>query len=132
MISFNQSLSRFTLFLGVTLMVFFCVHYAYLLLMVSNFETSDIGLTYMINFILGIGITYGLYKLRTKYAHSLGFIFMGGSMFKFLVFFLAIQPLYTADGVVSGLEFGFFFIPYGVSLAFETMFISQILNETEF
>lgn len=132
MIPFNQSLSRFTLFLGGTLVVFLGIHYVTLNLMASDFETSDIGLTYMINFILGIGITYGLYKLRIKYAHSLGFIFMGGSMFKFVIFFLAIQPLYTVDGVVSGLEFGFFFIPYGVSLAFETMFISQILNETEF
>jgi hypothetical protein len=56
---------------------------------------------------------------------------MAGSMFKFLIFFLAIQPVYKADGEVTGLEFAYFFIPYAISLVYETLFISQILNEAD-
>ncbi len=132
MIPFNQSLSRFTFFLGTSLGVAFCFHFLFLVTYITEYQFWDIGVTYLINFFLGVGITYGLFKLRVKYAHSLGFIFMAGSMLKFLIFFLAIQPIYKADGHVSVLEFCFFFIPYAISLAFETMFISQILNDTEF
>jgi hypothetical protein len=99
---------------------------------VANYDWSEIAITYGVNFVLGFAITFGLYKLKDKYAHSLGFIFMGGSMFKFLIFFLTLQPIYKADGEITSLEFGYFFIPYAISLAFETLFISQILNETKY
>ena len=132
MIAFKQSVSRFSLFLFLTLLISFGIHFSYLHFYVSGYSINDIGITYVINFFLGLGITYGLFRLKDKYADTLGFIFMAGSMFKFLIFFLAIQPIYKADGDVSVLEFGYFFIPYAVSLAFETMFISQILNEAEF
>lgn len=132
MIGFNQSIGKFSLVLFATLVLSFGIHFAFLNVFHPNFNISDIALTYGVNFLLGVGITYGLFRLKDKYAHSLGFIFMAGSMFKFLIFFLAIQPIYKADGEVSSLEFGYFFIPYAISLAFETLFISRILNETEF
>lgn len=132
MIRFNQSLLKFTLVLATTLLVVFGIHYGYLVKFQPQVEVSEIALTYLVNFLMGWGVTFALYKLRIKYAHSLGFIFMGGSMLKFIIYFFTLHPIYKADGDVSALEFGFFFIPYGISLAFETLFISQILNETEY
>ena len=132
MIAFHQSIRRFSILLFLTLLVSFGIHYGFLFFYDSEFLVMDIAVTYSVNFLLGVGITFGLYRLKDKYAHSLGFIFMGGSMFKFLIFFLALQPIYKADGDISSLEFGYFFIPYAITLAFETLFISQVLNETEF
>ncbi len=132
MIRFNQSLIKFTIVLAVTLLVVFGMHSGYLIQFKPEVNVSEIALTYLVNFLMGWGVTFALYKLRVKYAHSLGFIFMAGSMLKFLIYFFTLHPLYKADGDVSALEFGFFFIPYGISLAFETLFISQILNEAEY
>ena len=132
MIRFNQSLVKFTIVLAITLFVVFGIHYGYLVSYRPEVNVSQIAITYVVNFLMGWGVTFALYKLRVKYAHSLGFIFMAGSMLKFLIYFFTLHPLYKADGDVSALEFGFFFIPYGISLAFETLFISQILNEAEY
>ncbi|MGB0807037.1 MAG: hypothetical protein ACPGRC_10120 [Salibacteraceae bacterium] len=132
MIRFNQSIGRFSIYLFITLVISFGIHFGYLIFLGSDTNWVEIATTYGVNFILGLSITLVLYKLKDKYAHSLGFIFMGGSMFKFLIFFMALQPIYKADGNISSLEFGYFFIPYGISLAFETLFISQILNETKY
>ncbi|MFT4754032.1 MAG: hypothetical protein ACI9GM_000100 [Salibacteraceae bacterium] len=132
MIAFNQSIGRFSFVLFFSLLISFGCHFCYLHFYVPGYAINDIVITYVIHFFLGLAITYGLYRLKEKYAHSLGFVFMGGSMFKFLIFFLAIQPIYKADGQVSALEFGYFFIPYTLSLVFETLFISQILNTSDF
>jgi hypothetical protein len=129
---FNQSISRFSIVLFLSLIVAFFIHFGYLYLFVSDTDWVNIGITYTFNLILGLSVTYVLFRLKEKYAHSLGFIFMAGSMFKFLVFFLVLQPIYKEDGEVSSLEFGFFFIPYGISLLLETLFISQVLNEADF
>lgn len=132
MIGFNQSVTRFILVLLVSLALMFGIHLGYLLFVADSYDLNHLILAYIVNFVMGVGITFGLYKLKEKYAHSLGFIFMGGSMLKFVIFFLAIYPFYMEDGEMSSLEFGYFFIPYAITLVFETLFISQILNETEY
>ena len=132
MIRFHQSLIKFTIVLAATLVVVFGIHSGYLIAFNPEANVSEIAITYLVNFLMGWGVTFLLYKLREKYFHSLGFIFMAGSMLKFLVYFVALHPFYQADGDVSALEFGFFFIPYGIALAFETLFISQVLNNTEY
>jgi hypothetical protein len=84
-------------------------------------------LSYFLNFLLATGIFLLLYSLRKKYKNQIGFMYMGGSLFKFLVFFLIFYPEYRADGVVTRSEFGAFFIPYLICLIFETVFTAKIL-----
>ena len=92
---------------------------------------DDLFFPYAANFVLALSITILLYLLRVKQSHNLGFIFMGSSFLKFLVFFLWFNPQYKADGEITNLEFAQFFVPYAIALAVETIFLIKILNNQE-
>lgn len=118
----------FTLILVIALFISYLVH-DHFLTQRLDLDSSQLYLSYTVNFLLALAITTTLYILRTKQAHNLGFIFMGGSLFKFLIFFLIFYPQYTLDGEISKMEFGLFFIPYAISLTVETTFLIRILNQ---
>lgn len=103
----------------------FCVHGWTLS---SGFSTV-LFLSYAVNVVLAAVGYFTIYKLRLKHPDKLGFIFMGLSGIKFLVFFLLLQPLYSADGTMSTIEFGMFFIPYSVTTAIETVVLVRTLNK---
>ncbi|GGD49605.1 DUF6168 family protein [Muriicola marianensis] len=84
-------------------------------------------LSYSVNFLLATGIFVLLFLLRKRYKHQIGFIYMGGSLLKFLVFFLLFYPGYREDAMVTRSEFGAFFVPYLLCLLFETVFTAKIL-----
>lgn len=67
-------------------------------------------------------------RLRKKYNDSLGFIYMGGSFLKFILYFLLIHPLYKADGAIEKSEAFAFFIPYLYCLIAETRALIRLLN----
>ena len=91
-------------------------------------QGSDlIYLSYLVNFLLATAIFLALFGLRRRYKNHIGFLYMGGSLLKFLVFFLLFYPAYRADGIVSKSEFGAFFIPYLICLVMETVFTAKIL-----
>ncbi len=50
-----------------------------------------------------------------------GFVFMGGSALKFLLFFLIFYPTYYTDGGISRMEFSSFFVPYTICLTAELL-----------
>jgi len=64
-----------------------------------------IVLAYMLNVVLALIIFSALYWFRVKYRDQIGFLFLGGSMLKFLFFFIAFYPYYNADGNMESLEF---------------------------
>ena len=86
---------------------------------------------YLINLALAIGIFGFLYKMKEKYGNQLGFLFLGGSFLKFIVFFIVFYPYYTLDGDVSSLEFSAFFIPYVLCLIIETVSLVKWLNKIQ-
>lgn len=85
-------------------------------------------LSYLLNFILALVIFLSLFALRIKLKNQIGFLYMGGSMLKFLIFFLVFYPGYKADGIVSKSEFAAFFIPYLLCLILETVYTAKMLN----
>ena len=87
-----------------------------------------IVLSYLVNGILAAVIFFLLYRFREKLKNQIGFLFMGGSLLKFVFFFLLFYPVYKSDGDMSGLEFAAFFVPYAVSLFLETFFTSKMLK----
>ncbi len=124
--------NEFTVFsvrLLLILSVVFCIHI--LLLYFLNFPLFKdmIVLSYVINAVLAIGIFGVLFKLKDKYGSQLGFLFLGGSFLKFIVFFVVFYPVFKADGQVTSLEFSSFFIPYIISLLFETFSLVKWLNK---
>ncbi len=90
-----------------------------------------IVLSYVLNFFLALGIFYALFFLRKKLSNAIGFLFMGGSLLKFVVFFLVFYPVYKGDGKMQGIEFAAFFIPYATALVLETYFASKMLKNLE-
>ena len=88
-----------------------------------------IGLSYIVNGLLAIAIFVSIYIFRSKLKNQIGFLFMGGSFLKFLLFFILFYPAYKSDGEMSRLEFAAFFVPYVVSLVVETIFTAQILKK---
>ncbi len=87
--------------------------------------------SYVVNGLLAAGIFLLLYKFRRAWKDRIGFLFMGGSLLKFLVFFLFFYPVYTSDEEMSSLEFASFFVPYGIALGLETYFVTQLLKTLE-
>lgn len=95
---------------------------------VNREQGSDmLFLSYFVNFLLATGIFLTLFGLRRRYKNHIGFLYMGGSLLKFLVFFLVFYPVYREDGIVTKSEFGAFFIPYLICLVMETVFTAKIL-----
>jgi hypothetical protein len=95
------------------------------------FENKIIA-SYVINTLLTIGIVFLIFKLKKKYTNQIGFIFLGSSFVKFLVFFMVFYGAYKADGNIETLEFLAFFIPYSLCLILETIHLSKWLNEMQF
>ena len=92
---------------------------------------NKIVLAYAVNAVLAISIFGFLFKMKNKYKDQLGFLFLGGSFLKFIVFFIVFYPFYKADGDISKLEFAAFFVPYLLSLVLETFSLAKWLNKME-
>ncbi len=87
--------------------------------------------SYLVQAGLALVIVVVLYLLRQRFKNLLGFLFIAGSLLKFLFFFLYFYPPYKADGELDGSEFAAFFVPYGISLVLETIFATQMLRRLE-
>lgn len=122
---------RFFVALLFALVLVFVIHIGILYFL--NFPMWDnlLLLSYIVNFVLALGIFYLLYFLRIKLSNAIGFLFMGGSLLKFIVFFLVFYPVYKSDQKMQGIEFAAFFIPYAISLVLETYFASKMLKKIE-
>ena len=120
----------FTFYLSLVLLSFlvFCLHL--LILYLFGFPLLDhmIVLAYLLNVVLALIIFSVLYWFREKWRDQIGFLFLGGSMLKFLFFFLVFYPFYSADGNMQSLEFTTFFVPYLVCILLETIFTARMLN----
>lgn len=84
---------------------------------------------YLVNTILAVVFYALLLNLPEKQQGNTGFIFMGGSLLKFLLFFLLFYPDYKADGKMDKLEFFAFFTPYAINLFFETYSLIRRFNK---
>lgn len=127
----NNIFTRFSLRIIILLGIAFALHL--FILSTQNLPLYDnkIILSYVINTVLAIVIFLVLYLLRKKFKSQMGFLFMGGSAIKFIVFFIVFQPIYKADGDITTLEFLAFFIPYLLCLLVETFSLGKWLNKLE-
>ena len=124
-----SSFLKFTLFLLIVLLVVFCLHIFILhQLNVPVFDNRIVA-AYIVNFVLAIGIYLTLFLLKTKMSEQLGFLYMGGSFVKFLFFFIFFYPYYKLDGSLDSYEFAAFFVPYVISLIFETLGVIKFLKK---
>jgi hypothetical protein len=124
----NKFLFTFYLSLVLLSLLVFCLHI--LILYLFGFPLMDhmIVLAYLLNVVLALVIFSVLYWFRVKWRDQIGFLFLGGSMLKFLFFFIVFYPFYNADGNMETLEFTSFFVPYLICLLLETFFTARMLN----
>lgn len=87
--------------------------------------------SYTVNALLAATIFIVLYTFRQKLKNQIGFLFIGGSLLKFIVFFLFFYPTYKGDGEITSQEFATFFVPYALALVLETYFTVQLLKMLE-
>ncbi len=122
-------------FLTVLLLVI-AVVFATHLFILRNMElplfADRIVLTYLVNYVLAAAILIVIQSKFNKKSSHTGFIFLGGSGLKFLLFFLIFYPFYKEDGTMSTSEFAAFFVPYAVCLILEVAFLSKQLNNQDF
>jgi len=72
-----------------------------------------------------------LFLLKNKLKNQIGFLFIAGSLIKFIVFFILFYPSYKQDGIMERVEFFAFFVPYLLALIVETVFIFKMLKEID-
>jgi len=87
---------------------------------------------YATNFFIAVIIYTFIYNFREILKLQIGFIFIGGSLLKFMLFFVFFYPHYKADSTLNPLEFSAFFTPYITCLIAETLAIIKILKTLEF
>ncbi len=122
-------------FIGFYLKLFFILFVAFSIhLLVLNYLKKPlfenrIILAYVLNFILAVTIYHSLFLLRKKYLDILGFVFMGGSLIKFFLFFLFFFPVYRKNGNIDLLEATSFLVPYLLCLIIEILYLSKLLNK---
>lgn len=119
---------NFVATLLISLCVTFTIHLSILFLNDLPLLDNKIALSYIVNFLMALGIYLGLYYLKESYKNHIGFLFLGGSLLKFFVFFVLFHPLFKQDGDISRLEFFSFFAPYLVCLVVETFSLTKLLK----
>lgn len=122
----------FSIFLFATLSVVFGIHLAVLEYKSLPPFDSLIMWSYLANFTMALLILFAVQKSVTKQSAQSGFIFMGGSGLKFVVFFIFFRPGFIADGQIQTIEFMSFFVPYAVCLTLEVIYLSKTLNNQSF
>ena len=127
----KNTFALFSIKLVVLLSVAFAIHLFILNSKSLPLYDNKILLAYVVNAVLAISIFGFLFKMKNKYKEQLGFLFLGGSAVKFVVFFIVFYPSYKVDGDISKLEFAAFFVPYLLSLFLETFSLAKWLNKME-
>lgn len=120
---------RFVFILSIVLLLVFGLHLFILNAQELPLFEHQIVKAYIVNYILAVVIFFSLFFLKKKFNDQLGFIFMAGSLLKFVFFFILFYPQYYADQKMQTIEFISFFIPYGISLIIETMAVIKLLNK---
>ncbi len=126
----KKELLLFVLKLVLSLILVFGLH-AYVLHSMNLKPNYPLFISaYVINFMMAFLIVAVISTFINNLKSYIGFLFMIGSFLKFAVFFVWFYPISKADGTVDGYEFSLFFVPYLVSLIWETLQLKKMLEDT--
>ncbi|MFZ9954486.1 MAG: DUF6168 family protein [Flavobacteriales bacterium] len=95
----------------------------------SDLYANHLILSYSLQMILAIATYTLLMVLHKKHKDKLGFIYITGSILKFIIAYVVLRPVFNADGQISKSEFLSLFIPYLLALAFNTWAMQGLLKE---
>lgn len=100
----------------------------YYLLAEPNRPFSLLIQCYLTNYFLALIIYFIIERIQKYQTAVTGYVFLGGSLLKFVAYFTFVKPLLAQDGDVEKVRFFFFFIPYALSLIVEVYFLVKLLN----
>lgn len=123
-----MEIKSFCLRLIFTLTITFLIHISLLKFTANNLWDNMIIQAYLFNTFITAIIYYILHYNLKKRSIYIAWMFLLGSLVKFSVFFIFFHPFLSTDGVIENLEFFSFFIPYSVSLIFETYSFMMLLK----
>jgi len=129
-LTINPAIS-FSLKLLLIILVVFAIHIAILNTLNLPLFDHKIILAYVVNFLMASGIFTFLYFLNKKEGSYIGFIYLGCSFFKFILFFLLFYPSYREDGIITKPELFSFLIPYFLCLIMETYSLAKLMNNNK-
>jgi len=116
----------FVLILIILLVPIFFVHRYFL-----NGYEDVLFKSYWVNYLMAVTIYTALVLASKKYNSQLGFLYMGGSFFKFIIYFLVLNPVFKTIDVSNKTAFIMFFVPYVVAIVLETKLLINILNASD-
>jgi hypothetical protein len=116
----------FILLLAVLLVPIFFVHYYFL----GAYQTVLLK-SYWVNYLMAVAIYVALVLASKKHNSQLGFLYMGGSFFKFIIYFLVLNPIFKTIDVSNKITFIMFFVPYAVAIILETKLLINLLNASD-
>jgi hypothetical protein len=122
----------FIAFLLLFLIFSFCGHLLVLHLKELPLFDNKIILSYILHYMAAVCILIIIQRSINRESSQAGFIFMGGSFLKFLLFFIFFYPSFKADDNMATVEFMSFFIPYAICLTLEVLYLSKELNNQVF
>lgn len=125
---FKHPVVDFGLKLSLFLVAVFGLHLFVLYKLDKPMFADRIVLAYVLNFLLALTVFWIINQYKTRFKQALGFLFMAGSLLKFVVFFFFFYPFYKTDGLIQTNEFIAFFVPYALSLIAETRVSVKLLN----
>lgn|GEM_PF-575730 len=106
----------------------FGLHGALLTAMDKTEFWTPLSWCYGAHTVLTAAIGWGILWGHKKAPDLIGFMFMGGSLFKFAAYFALFKPLILTGLGDRGDSFFLFGIPYAVALTLETIFVARILG----
>ncbi len=117
-----KKILRFVVLLAVVLLVAFLLHsYFY-----KTYKTV-LKASYLGNFLMTVFVFTLLNVASKRLFNQLGFLFLGGTFLKFILFFTVLKPYFnTVEN--QNVAFVLFFIPYTIASVLEVIYLIKLLN----
>lgn len=121
-------IKNITVLVVLNLLIYF-LHQSFIIPQIEIKSPSVVNteMSYFINIIASLSICFAILFFKKKHEEQIGFIFLGLSIIKMIFLFFLINPK-GCDGSVSKLDAFAFFIPFGINLVLELIFIVKLLN----
>lgn len=122
---------KFCFILLIILSGSYLIHYLVLEKVNYQYDSSLLLISYFTNYLLAALIFLIIDKVRHKHLSIIGYVFLGGSLFKFIIYFSIIRPLLKGGHELEKPVFFFFFLPYLICLVIEVLFLIKLLNQKQ-
>lgn len=107
----------------------FMLHYYFIIpaIQAESIPVVSVKVSYLVNAIASLGMCAAILFLKKKYESQIGFVFLGLSVVKMILLFVLLNPTNNTGDVVK-VDALAFFIPFGLNLMLEQIFIVKLLK----